>query len=102
MGLLAPPCPQFNVGHTGCTRRPSKKQPFLQQGSAIIIYFNIELVGARGAAIIFADVDVADFLTNPDYVMQTKRKGLDTSRGSGDKPRVSCFVAMAGCSGIME
>ena len=36
-----PPAPKLNVGHSGCTRRPSKKTTILVTGPPLVTYFNI-------------------------------------------------------------
>ena len=63
--LFAPPCPQLNVGHSGCTQRPSKKTTILVTGASHYNLLQHWVGGAGGAAIALLDVDVVVFLKNP-------------------------------------
>ena len=65
MELFAPPCPQFNVGHSGCTRRPSKKTTILVTRAFHYNLLQHWVGGAGGAAIALLDVDVVVFFEEP-------------------------------------
>ena len=63
--LFAPPCPRLNVGHSGCTRRPSKKTTILVTGASHYNLLQHWVGGAGGAAIALLDVDVVVFFEEP-------------------------------------
>ena len=65
MELFAPPCPQLNVGHSGCTRRPSKKTTILVTGASHYNLLQHWVGGAGGAATALLDVDVVVFFEEP-------------------------------------
>ena len=60
-----PPAPQLNVGHSGCTRRPSKKTTILVTGASHDNLLQHWVGGAGGAAIALLAVDVVVFFEEP-------------------------------------
>ena len=70
MELFAPPCPQLNVGHSGCTRRPSEKTTILVTGASHYNLLQHWVGGAGGAAIALLDVDVVVFFEEPGITLR--------------------------------
>ena len=65
-----PRAPQLNVGHSGCTRRPSKKTTILVTGASHYNLLQHWVGGAGGAAIALLDVDVVVFLEEPGMIVE--------------------------------
>jgi len=63
-----PPAPQLNVGHSGCTRRPSKKTTILVTGASHYNLLQHWVGGAGGAAINFLMSMWLFFLKNPVFL----------------------------------
>ena len=66
-----PRAPQLNVGHSGCTRRPSKKTTILVTGASPYNLLQHWVGGAGGAAIALLDVDVVVFFEEPGSIIDT-------------------------------